>query len=199
MDNNEFDNNENRQDDDIFAEETVNDTQEPDGDQDRPDQSDRTQDNGQQNRSTVNPGQWQNYRRSQEQGYDQGPRFYGGQNPYGQYGYQNNPYQNYNGYYRPDNSKGFGIASLVLGIISLLCFCSFLNIVPAVLAIVFGAISLSKKKDNAFAIAGIVCAAVSIALLIITGILFAANTSLMNAFRDYVEHYNNNGFNYYFR
>lgn len=161
--------------------------------------------NGQEYRSRVNPDQWQRYRQSQGQNgnngqwQNNGGNQYWNQNQYYQNGYQNNPYQQGpNGYYRPDNSRGFGIASMVLGIISLLCFCSFLNLIPAILAIIFGVISLSQKKDNAFAIAGIVCAAISLALLIVTIILFVGNTDFMNALRNYGQQYSN-GFGYYFR
>ena len=87
---------------------------------------------------------------------------------------------------------------MVLGIISLLCFCSFLNILPAVLAIVFGCISLSRRKSNPFAVAGIICAAVSLALLIITMVLFSGNMNLMNAFEHYMNNYGN-GFGNYFK
>ena len=66
------------------------------------------------------------------------------QNP--QYG---NPYPpNYN--QRPaDNrkeepGKGFAVASMVLGLISLVLFCTGINIITAILAIVFGIIHLVK-------------------------------------------------------
>ncbi|MCI7468567.1 MAG: DUF4190 domain-containing protein [Lachnospiraceae bacterium] len=243
MDNNDFFNNDGNNDrpvndasdEDIFAEETVEDAAEtPDdhaagnapvndsgqyqndntgasdnaSDQDRGSQ--HTENGGAQtwNQSRVNPDQWQAYRHGQHGPYQQhgpqGPnqwnRQYGPQNPYNNWYSQQGPYQNYgyNGYYEPDNSGGFGIASMVLGIISLLCFCSFLNILPAVLAIVFGCISLSRRKSNPFAVAGIVCAAVSLALLIITVVLFSGNMNLMNAFEDYMNNYGN-GFGNYFR
>ncbi|MDD6381175.1 MAG: DUF4190 domain-containing protein [Lachnospiraceae bacterium] len=213
MDNNDFFNNDGNNDqndkdvldDDIFAEETVEDSDDNENAGQQAvghDQNDNANNNQQQsqhqnqwNQSRVNPDQWQAYRNGQQSG---------GENSYNsQYRqnsqYQQNPYQNYgyNGYYQPDNSRGFGIASMVLGIISLLCFCSFLNILPAVLAIIFGAVSLSRRKGNAFAIAGIVCGIISLALLVITVILFARNLDLMNAFQDYMNHYGN-GFNYYF-
>ncbi len=165
----------------------------------------------------VNPDQWQAYRQSQNGGNrnnSYGP--YGqtgpGYGPYGQTGpgygpdgqnawnngneYPQNPYQPYNGYYQQDPSRGFGIASMVLGIISLLCFCSFVNVLPAILSIVFGIISLSKRKNNGFAIAGIICAAVSIVLLVITMILFADNINLTNALQDYLNNYESNFYRY---
>ena len=70
------------------------------------------------------------------------------QNP--QYG---NPYPpNYN--QRPaDNrkeepGKGFAVASMVLGLISLVLFCTGINIITAILAIVFGIIHLVTQKQN---------------------------------------------------
>ena len=85
------------------------------------------------------------------------------QNP--QYG---NPYPpNYN--QRPaDNrkeepGKGFAVASMVLGLISLVLFCTGINIITAILAIVFGIIHLVKQKQNhGMAVAGIVTAVVGI-------------------------------------
>lgn len=187
-------------------------------DQGRDDQQTENGEQQTRNQNRVNPDQWQAYRHGQQgpyqqygqQGQNQWNRQYGPQNPYNnRYSPQNpynnlngpqGPYQNYgyNGYYEPDNSGGFGIASMVLGIISLLCFCSFLNILPAVLAIVFGCISLSRRKSNPFAVAGIICAAVSLALLIITVVLFSGNMNLMNAFEHYMNNYGN-GFGNYFR
>lgn len=194
MDNNDFFNNndDDQLKDDIFEE----DTKQPDEDQgqqntQQTDQSQQRQNNSW-NQNHVNPDQWQAYRQHQQY-YDQ----YRQQQQWN----QGNPYQNnnYNGYYQPDDSRGFGIASMVLGIISLLCFCSFLNLAPAILAIIFGVISLSRRRSNAFAIAGIVCAAISLVLLVVTVVLFVGNSDLVNAFRDFGNNYGANGFNYYFR
>jgi len=83
-----------------------------------------------------------------------------------------------NNYQQPDDSyttppqetnpgNGFGIAALVLGILSLVCFCIGLNIVLAILAIVFGAIHLGRHKkggNKGFGIAGIVMGIVSIVI-----------------------------------
>ena len=79
-----------------------------------------------------------------------------------------NPYPpNYN--QRPaDNrkeepGKGFAVASMVLGLISLVLFCTGINIITAILAIVFGIIHLVKQKQNhGMAVAGIVTAVVGI-------------------------------------
>ncbi len=68
---------------------------------------------------------------------------------------------------------GFAITSLVTGICSLVCCCSGLNSILSILGIVFGAIYLSKgfKKGKGMAIAGIVCSAISLLLVVVLLIL----------------------------
>lgn len=48
----------------------------------------------------------------------------------------------------PSGGRGFGIASMVLGIISLVLFFSFVNIPLAILAIIFGIIQLTRKAPK---------------------------------------------------
>ncbi len=78
-------------------------------------------------------------------------------------------------------NDGFSIASLVLGILSLLCCCipyaNCIEVVICILAIVFGAVSKknSDGKKSPFAIAGLVCGIIGLVLyivLIIIGIAF---------------------------
>lgn len=60
-------------------------------------------------------------------------------------------------------SQGFGIASLVLGIASLVLFCSCINLPLAILAIVFGIVQLAKQDSpKGMAIGGIVTAVISL-------------------------------------
>ena len=72
---------------------------------------------------------------------------------------------------QPAGTPGMAIASLVLGLVSLLC-CQF--VIPAVLAIVFGVIAQREYKSNPYrsgrnmAIAGIVLGAVSLALFVLS-------------------------------
>jgi len=74
---------------------------------------------------------------------------------------------------RSDRGAGMGIASLVLGILSLpLCLCSWLDIPVAVLAIIFGFVSRSQGGPRGTATAGIICG--FIALLLIALILVLA-------------------------
>lgn len=73
---------------------------------------------------------------------------------------------------RQHAGKGFGIASLVLGILALVLFFTFLNIPLAILAIVFGVIHISRRSGSAgLGIAGIVTSVFSV-LLTIAMVLF---------------------------
>lgn len=96
----------------------------------------------------------------------------------GRTGYYSSPYDS--GEYRFDRNEpyrdtrqnqepksGFAIASLVLGILALILFCSFINIPLAILSIVFGAIALGRRTRKGMAIAGLVTSIISIVLLIV--------------------------------
>ena len=153
--------------------------------------------------STQNPGQsQQNMYGAQYQNQPQ-------QNTYGTQ-YQNQPQQNAYGtgsqyqswqnqnsanyqnppvYYNENQqtaekkeSQGFGIAALILGIFSLLLFCTCINIPLAILAIIFGIIQIVKYKQKGLAIGGIVTAGLSILLLII--LLVTASSSSSNMYED---------------
>ena len=72
--------------------------------------------------------------------------------PYQQETYRQGTYQQIyqepgSGAYRPAG-EGFGIASLALGIASMVLFCSCLNIPLAILAIVFGIIQITKPSGR---------------------------------------------------
>lgn len=68
--------------------------------------------------------------------------------------------------------SGFGIASLVLGIISIVTVCIVIGIVPAVLGLIFAIIALCQKnKKKETAIAGLICSLVGIALFIVIVII----------------------------
>lgn len=63
--------------------------------------------------------------------------------------------------------KGFSIASMVLGIVSLVCFCyCYISIPSSILAIIFGILG-KKKGGKGMAIAGLVLGIIAIALFII--------------------------------
>ena len=71
--------------------------------------------------------------------------------------------------FAPQNeSYGFAIASMVLGIVALLFSCTCINIPLAVLSVIFGVVHLTKKSvHNGMAVAGFVTSGISIAFLVI--------------------------------
>ena len=73
----------------------------------------------------------------------------------------------------PKKKAGLAIASLILGLLSLAGFCCCgINIITAPLAIIFGIVSLAKKRGGTgMAITGIITAVLS--LLIIVGMVFS--------------------------
>ena len=108
------------------------------------------------------------------------------QNSFG-YNYQNGAPRD-PGYYKPPYNDGFAIASLVLGIISLVFFCACCNIITAILAVVFGIIHITRTdKRRGMAIAGIVTASLSVILGVVSWVLLTTNVNFMNSFRGDVE------------
>lgn len=100
------------------------------------------------------------------------------QNPYGQP--TQNPYGQPNGAaYQQQNvynaqpvekeSQGMAIAGMVLGILSLACCCTgYVALVAGIVGFVLSLIALIQKKPGkGMAIAGIVCASVSIIMLVV--------------------------------
>lgn len=116
--------------------------------------------------------------------------------------YQTNDYQN-QGMYQPgyeDNGynrdlkerksgNGFGIASLVLGLISLVLFCTCINIPLAILAIIFGIIQLVRGGNKGMAIAGTATGVVSIIALVVYWTLFMGGISRFGDFRQFPYEY----------
>jgi len=73
---------------------------------------------------------------------------------------------------RSDRGAGMGIASLVLGILSLpLCICSWFDIPIALLAIIFGFVSRSQGGPRGTATGGIICGFISLLLIVILIVL----------------------------
>ena len=68
---------------------------------------------------------------------------------------------------KPDNGRGrffaFGLTSMILGIISILCCCAGVLIVLAVTAVVFASIRMSTKPDG-FSVAGLVTGIIGLVL-----------------------------------
>lgn len=81
--------------------------------------------------------------------------------------YQNSPY------YQPapkHDSIGLAIASMVLGIVSLALYCFvWISTICSLLALIFGISSLcTHKGGKGMAVAGIVCGAITLVLLILS-------------------------------
>ena len=99
------------------------------------------------------------------------------------------PYYGYAGQGRTD-SNGMGIASMILGIISLLLFCTCINWITAILAIIFGIIQLTRGKEKGFAVAGIVTAAISLVFsLVLYGCLAAGMSRAGLSYDDFYDSY----------
>ena len=65
------------------------------------------------------------------------------------------------------DGRGYGIASLILGIVSVLLFCTCINWVTGILAVIFGIIQITKNKEHGLAIGGIITAVVSMVLSVV--------------------------------
>lgn len=108
------------------------------------------------------------------------------QNGYNQNGYNQPPY----GAATKSDSTGFGIASLVLGIISIFTFFCCINYILAVIAIVLGIVQIVKSSKKGLAIGGIVTAVISIIGATIFWVLIgSAGVSEMGPMQDYMEEY----------
>jgi len=72
-------------------------------------------------------------------------------------------------------AKGFGIAALVLGIVSMVFFWAGINFITAILAIIFGAIYVARRKEygKGFGIAGIILGGISIVIGLIFWVVVA--------------------------
>lgn len=103
---------------------------------------------------------------------------------------------------KPPKSKsgnGLAIASMVLGIVSVVLFCTCFNVLTAIAAAVTGIIFLAafntgKKGDKAMAISGIVMAVVSIIAFIVSWCIIVSvigSPTIMNDLDDvYGEYFN---------
>ncbi len=83
--------------------------------------------------------------------------------------------------------KGLGVASMVVGIISLVLFCIWYIAIPcAIVGVILGGVALSKAKEvgmkNSLAVAGIACSCVALGialLFILLGLIGAASMDLL--------------------
>lgn len=91
------------------------------------------------------------------------------------------------------DSVGFGIASLVLGIISIFTFFCCINYILAILAIIFGIVQIVRGKKKGLAVGGIVTAIISVVgatiFWVFAGIAGASASDEMGPLQDYMEEY----------
>ena len=78
---------------------------------------------------------------------------------------------------KKEGGNGFGIAALILGIISLVLFCTCINIPRAVLAIIFAIVQLVKSGKNGagkgMAIAGLITGIASLVCFVVFYVMIA--------------------------
>ena len=86
-------------------------------------------------------------------------------------------------------SEGFGIASLVLGIITVLLFCTCISWITGILAIIFGIIQLVKGNKNGMAIVGLITGGIGfIASVILYILIFFTGLGSYSNYDDIYNH-----------
>ena len=74
--------------------------------------------------------------------------------------------------------SGWGIASLVCGIVGILLACVAIGVVPAIIGLVCAIIALTQKgKGHGTAIAGLICSIVAIIIFIFAALVFDESDS----------------------
>lgn len=144
-----------------------------------------------------NPQYGNPYQPNQSQNPQYGNPYPPNQNQNPQYGNPYPPNYNQNPQYQSpaDNRKketgnGFAVASMVLGLVSLILFCTGINIIIAILAIVFGIIHLVKQKQKSgMAVAGIITAVVGILAFITYWILIIHVAGRVSGPDDFLRRY----------
>lgn len=86
-------------------------------------------------------------------------------------------------------SEGFGIASLVLGIITVLLFCTCISWITGILAIIFGIIQLVKGNKKGMAIVGLITGGIGfIASVILYILIFFTGLGSYSNYDDIYNH-----------
>lgn len=110
---------------------------------------------------------------------------------------QYNRYTNNNMYAATPNqgNTGFGIASLVLGIVSIVLCCTCVEFITGPLAIIFGIVHLTgNKPQKGLGIAGIICGVAGLLLGILLIASFSTNDKKDNSYIDEIFKEFENGF-----
>lgn len=97
--------------------------------------------------------------------------------------------------------KGLAIAAMVLGIVSLVLFCIWYISIPcAILAIIFGILSLKSTKRG-MAIAGISTGATGFVLMVVLYLFlfFVIGVGTFSTIEDALEYYEDNKYDYEYR
>lgn len=76
---------------------------------------------------------------------------------------------------KQEPGKGFAIASMILGIVSLVLFCTCINVPLAIAAIILAIVQFVKNGKNGMAIAGMITGILSIVLCIVFWVLISVN------------------------
>ena len=142
------------------------------------------------NTSYGNGGTDYNYGQSNG-GTDYG---YGQSNDSAGYNYgQSNNSVDYN-YGQPNGnnkseSEGFGIASMILGIITVLLFCTCISWITGILAVIFGILQLVKGNKKGMAVVGLITGGIGFAASIILYILiFFTGLGSYSSYNDIYDH-----------
>ena len=97
------------------------------------------------------------------------------------YGNESNPYPQQPVYTvpQPKPANGMAIASMVLGILSVICCCAgFLGVLPGVIGLILAIICFSKGNKGGMAVAGLVLNIIGVALAVVALIIVIADGSL---------------------
>ena len=83
-----------------------------------------------------------------------------------------------------EGSEGFSIASMVLGIVSLVLCCSvYISLICAVIGLILGIVAIhNNNPGRGMAIAGVVCSSIALVLLIIIVIAGLSLPALLNSY-----------------
>lgn len=115
----------------------------------------------------------------------------------------------YDGKPQKTADNGFGIASMVLGIISLITFFMVINMPLAILALVLGGVQLSRREGKGMALAGIITGEIALFLTVLMCVvifLFSGEESVSSDYQQgyydgyqqgYNDGYDDSFYNYY--
>ncbi len=85
------------------------------------------------------------------------------------------------------SGNGYAVASMILGIVTLVFFCSCINIVTGILALIFGIIHLTSygKDGRGMAIAGLITSALGLIALVVCYVLIFSNSVNLSNMSDF--------------